>query len=216
MFWNLAGGLRGAAVVVLLALAGILVPMKFGALFLDPAILLAYNGVAFLLAANFTVRGALGCREEPRLRQLAWLGTFYGWACWAVVLGVALAALAQWRGRLLLPAAALGVALAALAGAVSWLASTLACVAALNVQTERAARDLMRLGFFFILLLAIAGPRLLPVEWQENLRRFLSGGPLASVLLAASALLVLIGAGALRHTRTLIEDRKASLSITGE
>ncbi len=216
MFWNLAGGARGAAMVVLLALAGTLVPMRFGALFLDPAILLAYNGVAFLLAANFAVRGAVDCLDEARLRQVAWLGALYGWACWAVVLGVALVALAQWRGRVTAPGVALSVALVALAGAVSWLAAALACVAALNVQTERAARDLMRLGFLFVLLLGIAGPKQLPAAWQESLRRWMSAGPLASALLVAAAVLVLAGFGAMRHTRALIADRKLSLSITGE
>jgi len=202
--------------MVLLALAGILIPMKFGALFLDPGILLAYNGVAILLASNFVVRGTVGCEEFDLARRIVAKGALYGWCCWALVLGIALVALAQRQGRLLLPPALLLTGLIALAGAAGWLAACLASVAALNVQTVKAAGDLMRLGFFFVLLLLVAGPRFLPAVTQRAMIRFLNGEQLGPVLLLAAGLLWLAGKALMRHVRTLILDRTTRLSITGE
>lgn len=214
--WSMAGGARGAAMVALLAVAGMIVPMKFGPLFLDPAILLAYNGVAFLFAADFAVRGAVGCGDALRARRIVLLGSAYGWICWALVLGAALGALAVWRGRLAVPPAGMLLLFAAAAGAVAWLSASLACVAALNVQTVKAARDLMRLGFFFVLLIGVVGPRFLPAAWQEKLRRFVEGEGLAAGLLIAIPLMVLMSWGMMRHARTLIEERNTPLHITGE
>lgn len=216
MFRTLAGGGRGAAMIVLLALAGTLIPMKFGGMFLDPAVLLAYTGIAILLASNFTVRGVVGRRDIAIVRRAAALGCLYGWVSWAAVLGTSLAALSYWRGRVLLPGALLLAALAGLAAGAAWLASCLAAVAALNVQTEKAARDLMRLGFFFVLMLVVVGPRFLPGAWQQELSRFVTGGRLAPALLAASVCAVPAGFALLRHARTLIEDISLGLSIKGE
>jgi hypothetical protein len=216
MFWKLAGGARGVAMMVLLALAGILIPMKFGALFLDPGILLAYNGIAILLASNFVVRGTVGCEELDLARRIVAKGALYGWSCWALVLGIALGALAQRQGRLLLPPALLLMGIIALAGAAAWLAACLASMAALNVQTVKVAGDLMRLGFFFVLLLLVAGPHFLPVDAQRAMTRFLNGAQLGPALLLAAGLLWLAGLALLHHVRTLILDRATKLSITGE
>ena len=209
-------GARGAAVIVLLALAGTLIPLKFGALFLDPAILLAYTGIAILLASNFTVQGVVGSAEFAAVRRTAVRGALHGWVCWAAVLGASLVALSYWRGRVSLPPALMLAALAWLALAAAWLASCLAAVAALNVATVKAARDLMRLGFFFVLLLAVAGPRFLPPEWQRGLSRFLTGPRLAPAMFFTGLMFLPAGWGLLRHARTLMADHALRLSIERE
>lgn len=202
--------------IVLLALAGTLIPLKFGALFLDPVILLAYTGVAILLASNFTVRGVVGCTDFAVVRRVALLGSLFGWLTWAVVLGVSLAALSYWRARVSLPPLMMLAALVLLAGATAWLASCLAAVAALNVQTVKAARDMMRLGFFLLLLLAVIGPRFLPPEWQRSLSRFVTSSRLIPALFAAAACFVPAGLALLGHARTLIQDHSLHLGIDGE
>lgn len=215
MFAKPAEGARGAAMIVLLALAGALIPMKFGALFLDPAILLAYTGIAILLASNFAVQGIVGVRDFAVVRRVARGGWLCGWLAWAVVLGTSLGALSYWRGRVSLPPAPMLAALVCLAGACAWLAACLAAVAALNAHTVKAARDLMRLGFFFLLLVAVVGPRFLPAEWQRSLSRFVTSGRLPAALFAAAACLVPAGFAALRHARKLIKDQGRQLSVTG-
>jgi hypothetical protein len=213
MFATLAGGARGAAMIVFLALAGTLIPLKLGALFLDPVILLAYTWVAILLASNFTVRGVVGSTEFRVVRRVALLGSLFGWLSWAVVLGVSLAALSSWRARVSLPPLTMLAALVLLAWATAWLASCLAAVAALNVQTVKAARDMMRLGFFLLLLLAVMGPRFLPLEWQQSLSRFVTGARLVPALFAAAICFVPAGLALLGHARRLIQDRGLRLGI---
>lgn len=212
---HLAGGARGAVMIAVLALAGTLVPWKFGALFLDPAILLAYTGVAILLASDAAVRALVGCADPANLRPAVLSAALSGWLSWAVVLGAALVALSYWRGRLLLPPTLVLCALAALSAACAWLAAALAAVAALNVQTVKAARDLMRLGFFFLLMLAVVGPRFLPPAWQHELSRAFTGSRFVPILLTVSACFVPAGLALLRHARTLIADHSTRLSITG-
>lgn len=202
--------------IVLLALAGTLIPLKFGVLFLDPVILLAYTGVAILLASNFTVRGVVGCTDFAVVRRVALLGSLFGWLTWAVVLGVSLAALSYWRARVSLPPLMMLAALVLLAWAAAWLASCLAAVAALNVQTVKAARDMMRLGFFLLLLLAVIGPRFLPPEWQRSLSRFVTSSRLIPSLLAAAVCFVPAGLALLGHARTLIQDHSLHLGIDSE
>ena len=199
--------------MALVALAGTLVPMKFGALFLDPAILLAYTGIAILLASDATVRGAVGSGDFEAVKRAALQGTLYGWVSWAVVLGASLAALSYWRGRVMLPPGAGLAALACLAAGAAWLTACLAAVAAVNVQTVKAARDLMRLGFFFVLLLAVVGPRFLPGEWQSSMARWLTGWRFVPAALAASVCAAPAGVGLLRHARTLMADHATRLSI---
>jgi hypothetical protein len=210
----LAGGSRGAAMLAILALAGTLVPWKFGALFLDRAILLAYTGVAILLASNSSVRALAGCRDAAHLRPAALSAALSGWLGWAIVLGASFAALAYWRGRLTLPPAATLFALAALAAAAAWLAAALAAVAALNVHSVKAASDLMRLGFFFLLLVTVMGPRFLPPDWQRELSRTITGARFVPTLLACAACFVPAGFALLRHARTVIAGHAVKLSIT--
>jgi len=214
MFWQLAGGARGAMMVALLAAAGTLVPMKFGFLFLDPVILLAYVAVAVLFTSDFVARGVVGSTDPEAVRHTAILGTFYGWACWAAILGTAFVALAAMKGRPVLPPPFTLIALIIFTLAAAWLTACCTAVVSLNVLTVKTARDMMRLGFFFVLLVLLVAPRLLPPEWQRPVSRFVTGSSLRPLLLIACPVFLLAGAGLLRHTRRLILDRKAGLSIT--
>ncbi len=200
--------------VAFLAAAGTIVPMKFGYLFIDPVILLAYVAVAVLFASDFVARGVVGCTDTQIVRRAVIHGAIYGWCGWALILGVAFAALAAMKGRTVLPPAEPLLALIVFAFAVAWLTACLAAVVSLNVFTVKSARDMMRLGFFFILLLGLVGPRFLPAEWRQSLSRFLTGPMLPALLLCVSPVFLLVGAGLLRHTRHMSVERKTGLSIT--
>jgi len=200
--------------VAFLAAAGTLVPYKFGYLFIDPVILLTYTAVSILFASNFVARGVVGCTDIETVRRLVIQGAIYGWVCWAAILGTGFAALAAMKGRAVLPPTFPLLALIVFTFSAAWITAGLAAVVSLNVYSVKTARDMMRLAFFFILLLLLAGPRFLPPEWRHSLSRLLTGSTLPPLLLGASALFLLMGAGVLRHIRRIIAERKTGLSIT--
>ncbi|MBI5282936.1 MAG: hypothetical protein HY858_14720 [Candidatus Solibacter usitatus] len=212
-FWSLIGGPRGLFMLAALAAAGTLIPWKFGFLFPDPAILTAYTAIAVLFASNFTVDGVVGQKEDAVVRTTVRWGTAWGFAGWAVILGAAFAALAQWKGRLVLPPGLTLLALGAFTAAAAWLAACLAAVAALSVSSAKTGRDLMRLGFFFIVMVLIFATRFGPASWQETLSRPLRQGRFPFTLALAVPFLLAAGWFFLRRTRAMLADRRRGLSI---
>ncbi len=199
-----------------LAAAGTLIPWKFGFLFLDPAIILPYTAIAILFASNFTAQGVVGQGEMGAIRSITLGGALYGWLCWVLILGTSFAALASFRERLVLPPAGVIVALALFTVCVSWLSSCLAALVAVQVFTAKAARDLMRMGFFFVVLLMLIVPRFLPAAWRTSTAKLLTGEQLPMVLFTAGPILAVLGLLALRRIPILLADRHLGLSITGE
>jgi hypothetical protein len=212
--WKLSGGARGLILVAAIAAIGVLVPRRFGALFLDPAILLLYSAIAVVFASNFVVRGVVGESDEPAIRRMVFGGTLYGWLCWLVILGAALAALSSSAGRLVLPDALLTIGLIAFSLSAAWLAACFAALIAITVTSEQTARGMTRMALFFILLLCIVVPRFLPGSWQTGLSRLLTSENLGRNLLLMSPVFVLVGLWLLRSVHQVLVDRNTPLSIT--
>jgi hypothetical protein len=216
MLWRLIGGLPGVVMICLLAAVGTAIPYRFGFLFVDPAILFGYSAVAFLFAVNFVAEGATGCEDAALVRQVVYGGTLFGWLCWVVILGTSFAALAVMRGQLVLPPVAIGVALVVFSVSLAWFSAALTSLVALTVFKPKAARDLMRMGFFFIVVVMVAGPRFLGGGVEAWLAGLFRMSRFATNLLVISPILVLGGWLALRRAPRILEDRRLSFSITGE
>ncbi|MGJ5816146.1 hypothetical protein [Paludibaculum fermentans] len=216
MLWQLVGGVRGLLMLAGLAAAGTLIPWKFGFMFLDPAIILPYTAIAILFASNFVAGGVVGQDDMGTIRGVTFGGTLYGWLCWVLILGTAFAALAAFRDRVVLPPAGMLTALALFTACVAWLSACLAALVAVQVFTAKAARDLMRMGFFFIVLLTLIVPRFLPAAWRASGAKVLTGEQLPLLLGIAGPVLVCLGFLALRRIPILLADRHLGLSITGE
>ena len=169
--WSLSGGARGLILVAAIAAIGVLVPRRFGFLFLDPVILLLYSAIAAVFASNFVVSGVAGEgvagegvagesvageSDEPLIRRVVLSGMLYGWLCWLVILGAALAALSSSAGRLVLPQSLLTVGLIAFTLSASWLSACFAARIAITMTSVQTARGMTRMAIFFILLLCIA------------------------------------------------------------
>ncbi|MGC4051866.1 MAG: hypothetical protein QM757_21190 [Paludibaculum sp.] len=216
MLWQLVGGVRGLIMLAGVAAAGTLVPWKFGFMFLDPAIILPYTAIAILFASNFVAGGVVGREDITTIRGVTFGGTLYGWLCWVLILGTAFAALASFRDRVVLPPAGMMAALALFTVSVSWLSACLAALIAVQVFTAKAARDLMRMGFFFFVLVLLIGSRFLPASWRGSSAKLLTGDQLPLLLCALSPIFVVFGLLALRRIPTLLSNRHLGLSITGE
>ncbi len=214
MLWKLSGGARGLILVAAIASIGVLVPRRFGFLFLDPAILLLYSAVAVIFASNAVVAGVVGNSDETAIRRLVVGGALYGWLCWLAILGAAFAALSASQGRAVLPPWPLAIALAAFALSAAWLGACFGALTGITVTSVQTARGMTRMALFFILLLCIVVPRFLPGAWQSSLAGLLSSEGLALRLLLGSPVLVLGGFGLLRSVHRALADRNEPLSIT--
>jgi len=214
MLWKLSGGARGILLVAAIAAIGVLVPRRFGFLFLDPAILLLYSAIAVVFASNFVVRGVVGENQEPVIRRTVLGGMLYGWLCWLVILGAALAALSVRAGRPVLPPVLLTIGLVALTGSLAWVAACFAALMAISMDSVRTAQGMTRMALFFVLLVCIVGPRVLPGAWQSGLAHLLTSETLGRNLILLSPLLIFGGAGLLRSVHRVLLDRNTPLSIT--
>jgi hypothetical protein len=212
--WKLSGGARGIILVAAIAAIGVLVPRRFGFLFLDPAILLLYSAIAVVFASNFVVSGVVGQDDEAAIRRMVLGGAFYGWLCWLVILGAALAALSSSVGRLILPHALLTIGLIAFTLGAAWLSACFAALIAITVTSVQTARGMTRMALFFILLLCIVVPRFLPASWQSGLASLLTSGSLGRNLLFLSPVFILGGLGLLRCVHRALIDRNSPLAIT--
>jgi hypothetical protein len=221
------GGVRGVLSVAALAAAGTLPPWRFGLGFLDPVFPIAYTSIAPLFAAFFTAQSFAGSRERQEIdnapvegltdRDLAvgkiLAATLYGWLAWFVIFGTALGSLASQLGGLARPPIPLLAAVALLAAAFAFGAAGLGAGVALNVFTAAAARHLFRLAFLFLLLAAVALPRVLPAAWSEFLTALVSRPRAVETCYAAAVVCAGAGLLGLRHAVKLLEERRAGLSI---
>ena len=136
------------------------------------------------------------------MRQAVFAGALYGWLCWAAILGASCAALLQMGGALdSLPLPTLTI-LALFTACLAWLTATLGALVALSVYSVKVARDMLRLGFFLLLLLLLAGPSLLPAAWRAALFKMLHGEGFIRNLLYVCPALVFLGLGVLPPRRT--------------
>jgi hypothetical protein len=223
------GGARGASMLVVVALLGMIPAFKLRYSLLDPIYLLAYTIFAAMFAGSWAAQSWAGERER------AWIenrgdsgasdsavasgkiaaGTLFGWLCWLLIFGAALGAVNAVAPGLALPSGITLLSLAVFALALAWLASAIGAWIGMSVFTARAAQQLLRLGLVFILLVALAGPRLLPPAWQHSLARLLVGSAFRQTLLIACPVLFLVGLFFRRLAVELLTERRVGLHITG-
>lgn len=223
------GGVRGVLTVFLLALLGMIVPWRLGGSLLDPLILLAYSSFAVLFAGSFTAQSFAGERERAAMEKRgegapseeavvagkAAAATLFGWVCWALILGAAVGALNAMPERAVFPPPLRSVGLAAFAAGCAWFTACAGAVISQRVFTAQAARQLLRMAFFFVLLIAIAAPRILPGAWADALARQLTGAAFTRNLYSGALLLAALGYFLLRHAAAILKEKREGLSILG-
>jgi hypothetical protein len=225
MNWKATGGVRGALMVAALAALGTVIPFRFRFMFQDPMVIVPYVAVAALMASYYAawVFADPGEREQLErgdgsgdyreiLRRAFW-GAAYGWAAWAVIFGASLVMLAGVLPARAIPPLGVLVPLALFAFAAAWFMSCAAAAVGLNVYTVKAARDLLRLGFFFFLLLALAAPRVLPGAWTREVSRLLVGERFPTSLLVAALGLGALGFLLAWRGAAVLRDRRQGLHI---
>lgn len=207
------GGLRGVLVLAAMIALGTVPVYRFGLSFLDPLILLAYCCLAVLFSSAFVVRSFMEGTQTPYVSDRDWVlgkvlaATLYGWLAFVLILGAALMAL---RRAPALPALlAVGLVAFSLAFAISGLGA----VAALSSYTPASARQLLRLGFFFVLLLLAGGSQFAPQSWRDFGVSLLAGSTFARTMLVLSAICLLTGAAAVRKAMAILASRRTGLSI---
>ena len=211
--WKLSGGARGLILVAAIAAVGMVIPRRFGSLFLDPAILLPYSAIAVVFASNFVVRGVVGEADEISIRRMVFGGTLYGWLCWLAILATALVALSANSGRPALPQTLLTIGLIAFTLSAAWLSACFAALIATTVSSVQTARGMTRMALLFILLLCVVAPPFLPGSWQSGLSSLLTSRNLGRNLLLLSPVFILGGIGLLRSVHRILVDRSTPLSI---
>ncbi|MCC7154664.1 MAG: hypothetical protein IT161_08820 [Bryobacterales bacterium] len=207
------GGLRGVLILVAMIALGALPVYRFGLSFLDPLVLLAYCCFAVLFSSAFVVRSFMEGTQTPYVSDRDWIlgkvlaATLYGWLAFVLILGVALMALR----RAPAPSTLLPVALVAFC--LAFAISGLGAVAALSSYTPASARQLLRLGIFFVLLLLAGGSQFAPQSWRDFGASLLAGRTFVRTMLLLSAFGLLTGAAAVRKAMAILASRRAGLSI---
>jgi hypothetical protein len=225
MNWKATGGVRGALMVAAMAAVGGIIPFRFRYLFLDPVVILPYVAVAVLMAAYYAawVFADAGERESLErgdgsgdlrevLRRALW-GAAYGWSGWVLIFGSSLAVLGTILPGRTMPPLAVLAPLAVFAFAAAWFMACAGAAIGLGVYTVKAARDLLRLGFFFFLLLALAAPKVLPGAWTLAVNRLITGERFPAALLVAGAVLGAAGYLLARRGATILRERREGLHI---
>lgn len=207
------GGIRGFLLLAAMIALGALPVYRFGISFLDPLVLLAYSCFGVLFASAFVVRSFTEGTQTEFVTDRDWVygkvlaSALYGWLAFAVILGVALTVL----GHAPSPPALLSVVL--LAFCLAWAVSGLGALTTLSVDNAASARQLLRLGFFFILLLVVGGSRFAPLSWRDTFTGLLVGRTFMRTTLVFSAFCLLIGIMASRKAIAVLRDRRTGLSI---
>ena len=221
-------GLKGAAMLAILAALTVVIPMRFGtSMIINPLLLLVLSAVAPLLAGNFLARSFATEKASARIintddpaiavatgKVLA--ATAWGELLWIVFLAVPLTALNASRTHVLLPPISTLLSLALLAGALSWFATSVGSIFAAGAPSPAMAQTFVR-GIILMPVLIIAGiSGLLPAGFLRTLLRALQTENLPITLAVVSAVLIVAGFPALRKTAQKIEELRHPLSILGE
>jgi hypothetical protein len=222
-----AGGAKGIGVLAILAALTVVLPVRFGTSMLNPLLLLVLSAIAPLLAGNFLARSFATEKANSQIinggdpalavatgKVLA--ATVWGELLWVVFLGVPLTALNLNRAHIVLPPASVLLALAVLAGSLSWFAASVGSIFAVGTPNPSTAQTFVR-GLVLLPLLLFAGlAGLFPAIFLVPLLRAVESGSLPLVLAGVSAGLILAGFPALRKTAATIEELRHPLSILGE
>ena len=148
---------------------GTLLPMRLGPALLDPVYLLAFSILAAIFSGTYAIQSWAGADERAWLENRGDEGptdievlqgktlvaTFYGVASWLLILGATLASLASKMQTVMLPPPSVLATLFAFTVAISALGCNAAAALALRFESAPLARQMFRLGLFFLLLMGV-------------------------------------------------------------
>jgi hypothetical protein len=211
--------------VAAMAALGAILPYRFRYQFLDPVVLLPYVAVAVLMAAYYAAWVFADPGERQGLEQgdgsgdlraildRALWGAVYGLSGWVLIFGASLAVLGVILPGRTMPPVMVLAPLAVFAFAAAWFVACAGAAVGLRVYTVKAARDLLRLGFFFFLLLALAAPKVLPGAWTLAVNRLMTGDGFPAALLVAALVLGAAGYLLARRGAAVLRERREGLHI---
>ena len=152
---------------------GVMIPLRQGFDFLDARMILAYAFIPMLFVASPVAFGLASARTSYR-SLLTWIAaaTCFGWCIGLLFLSTGLATLnyAAQPAPMQLPPTKLFITYAAFCLSTVWFISTSAAFLAI-VFTPKWARQILRLGFLFLLAFFYVGPRALPASMQMEFAR---------------------------------------------
>lgn len=215
------GGARGAAVLAALTMLGTVIPMRAGSGFIDPVYFLAYCCFSLLFSSTFVAQSFAGEKEHqfvvnrgpeavgdfPLVLGKVLAAAAWGWLCWALIFGASLAMVKQTPPKPMLATLCVFVA------SLSWAASAGGALISANSPSAVMARQMMRLGFFFVLLLAVVGPRVLPPEMSAPLYGLLDWDVFTRNLLVASLVLAPLGWLLCLRASAMVAEQREGLHI---
>lgn len=218
------GGAKGAVSIAFLFVLAALPPLRFRFGFLDPQILLAYASFAMIFAGPYAAQSFAGASEKQLLDDpnvpagdlvlaKTAASALYGWVAFAIALGLALLSLNLTLPRPVWPTLTVLAGLTILAAALAWVTAALGARVSMAVFTAHAARQLLRMAFLFLLLMAVALPRFLPPSMQATVHRALTRQTFPLACLGLAVVFLLLGAWFTRSAISMLEDRRHGLSI---
>lgn len=192
---------------------GILIPRRYGMDFLDVRLILAYAFIPMLFVAP-VVTAAMREGSEARQSSLnlySALGAIitYGWLIGAVVMALSIATInyVYHPPELLLPDQGVLQAYAIFClASVSAVAALGAYIALLF--SPGVGLNVVRLGFFALLVFFYGGSGRLPVDWQIALAGAFSSDRFFQTALIVSAILILFAIGMLQALRPAVVSSK--------
>lgn len=223
---NLLGGAPGAATFALMAAGVMALPLKFP--FYENSLLLVFSAFTYLIATNSSAyafgrpeafipllngtgdgdRAAVFVRAQPPM-----LAAIVGWV---VLLALALASLRSIRPAAPLPAPVAMAGLLALNCGLAALVTMIGAMVGVSVKSVKGTRDLLRMGFTFLLALCVLCFFVMPDPTRASLLRltrsdvqFALGATIAGSLLALASQLCL------KRVVGLLAEKRQGLSILG-
>lgn len=221
--WHRLGGVRGLLMLGALAAMGTMLPMRLGPALLDPVYLLAFSILAAIFSGTYAIQSWAGADErawlENRgdesptdtevLRGKTLVATIYGVASWLLILGATLGALASRMQTVMAPPPPVLGTLFVFTVAISALGSNAAAALAVRFESAPLARQMFRLGLFFLLVIGV----LLGKGFPSLLRPLDSAESFVIAALGSSVVFGALANAAGWLVLRSLADRRVSLSI---
>jgi len=223
---NAFGGLPGAATFALMAAGVLALPLKFA--FYENSLLLVFCAFTYLIAAN-SAAYAFGRPEVAiRLQQGAGYGDraavfvraqvpiITATLGWAALMAISLAALRSARPAAPMPHPLALAGLLALNAGIAAFVAMLGAMIGLNTQSVKGARDLLRMGFTFLLALLALCLFLMPDPWRVPLLRMTRNTlPFSLAAAAGAGIFAAASEFCLRRVLRVLAEKRQGLSIFG-
>jgi len=222
-------GRGGLSMLITVAVFGVVLPLQTGAEWVaSPLILLSWAWVPLLLVSSVIAQAFAGERERHTLETLLstrlsdrsiLLGKIvaavaYGWGLTmlSLIAGVITINVAFGEGSLLFYPAEIAVGGVVLTFLVASTVAAAGTLVSLHASTVRQAQQTLSVASLVMVFGSVYGVQALPAEWQAAFAKALMGSSLSSILLIASAVLLVvtgiltaIGVGRFQRTRLILD-----------